>query len=231
MNDIKSLQSTVIMIFPTDDINISSIKRKESKEYFSSKYNFELNKFSDNFPIPQNNVILLNGEFKSLNKIYIINEVIVEERRIIIRCLGPSEIVDEFFLQFRDDLRNIDLRDTKGEYAPILTTYESISVCRLDIDLKNIYNDKFTNFLENIDEDVQKFNSRLLITPFTLRIRIEYLDLPEKIQKEKITLTEKFITIELREKTDPDDQIYFVSTPTRTETHFKLIEKLEEYLK
>ncbi|MFZ7132185.1 MAG: hypothetical protein ACOWWR_07495 [Eubacteriales bacterium] len=231
MKDIKSLQSTLIMIFPADDIHLPSIKRKDSVRFLNDKYNLELIKVPDNIPFPQNNIMFRNGEFRHQGKLFIINEIIIEERRFIIRCLGPSEIIDVFFSQFRKDLKTLDVRDNKGDYAPLLSTYETICVCCIDIDFSDLCNDKFNNYLGEIEGDLPTYTAKMSLMPFSIRVRIDYHDLPEKLRKERISLADKFLTIEQREKTDPADKVYFTASPTETKTHFALIDKLEKAIK
>jgi hypothetical protein len=231
MKEIKSLQSTLIMIFPADDIHLPSIKRKDSVKLFNDKYNLELNKVPDSIPFPQNNIMFRNGEFRHQGKLFIINEIIIEERRLIIRCLGPSETIDAFFSQFRKDLKSLDIRDNKGDYAPILSTYETICVCHIDIDFFDMCNDKFNKYLKEIEDDLPTYTAKMSLMPFSIRIRIDYHDLPERLRKERISLADKFLTIEQREKTNPADKIYFTASPTETRTHFALIEKLEKTIK
>ncbi|WP_319560352.1 hypothetical protein [Marispirochaeta sp.] len=228
MKDIKSLQSTLIMIFPADDIHLPSIKRKDSVKLFNDKYNLELNKVPESLPFPQNNILFRNGEYKHEGKLFIINEIIIEERRLIIRSLGPSEVIDDFFSQFRKDLKALDIRDNKGDYAPLLSTYETICVCQLDLDFHHMFNEKFNNYLKDIETNLPTYAAKMSLVPFSFRVRIDYHDLPEKLRKERITLADKFLTIEQREKTDPADKIYFTASPTETSTHFALIDKLEK---
>ncbi len=229
MNEIKLLQTSIIMIFPTDDLHLSSIKRSESLSFLKERFKLELLKVPENIPIPLNNLIFRDGEFSLKNKVFLIPELVFEDRRMILKIQSDSSIADTFFNELRKTLKEIDIRDDKGEYTPLLTTYETICVCSLDFDFNKLFSNSFQDYyLKDINDNLPKYGAKHSIIPASIKLRIDYFDLPDKLRKDKITLTDKYIVIELRERTNPEDKIFYTTSPTNTATHFELLKNIEK---
>lgn len=229
MKDIKLLQTTLVMIFPPDDLHLPRIRRIGNLGFLKNEYNLDLFQLPDNIPVPPNNLFFREGEYKVGNDVYFIPEINFEDRRMIIKIHSPSNIAEDFFNKLRSDLINFDIRKDKGNYDPIITTHETICICSLELDLVNFFNKDFTSFINNnVKTDLPKHGADFDVIPFSIRLRLEYFDLPEKLRKEKVSLADKSFVIEYRDRTNPQDRIYFTSSPSDTETHFQLLKQLEK---
>lgn len=231
MDNIKRILSTVVMIFPNDEIYLSSIRRNESIHILNEKYKLKLLQQADTFLMSQNQLTFREGEF-ILNAVpYPIDELTIDERRLIIKTQSTSEVALKLFQSIKEDLLSFDYRKKKPKYEPIITSYDTACVCQLRTKISEKLNNAFlNNFLVKTGELMPKYDSHLSIIPFSLKFKIEYFNISPKLSKNKITLSDKFLTIEYREKTDPEDRYYFISSPTDSSTHFEIIKAFENML-
>jgi len=229
MDNIRRILSTIVMIFPIDDINLALLKRSETINLLFEKYRLQLIQQVDPFLLNQNLLTFREGEYKRAHTSYLIDELSIDDRRIIIKMQSSSKIADSFFKALKGDLLSIDLRDKKPKYEPQITTYDTTCVCELDIDfdssLKSVL---FQKFIDETMNKLPNFGADLTITPYSLRFKIEYFNLPTKLKKNKIALSDKYLSIEYREKTDTNDRIYFSSSPTDSDTHFEILKAFEK---
>ena len=231
MKNINQLQITLISIFPIDQISIPSLFRRESLNLLNHLFRLQYVQQADPFFVNQNQILLRNGEFVHEDTPYLINEVIIDNRKIIIKMNAPSIIGDAFFDLLKKELVSLDVRRNKIDLTPLITTYETTCVCTLDFDLHSYFGGHdFNEFIDTIEKQIPKHGSTTSITPSSLRFKIDYSNIPEEIRKNKITLAEKYIIIEYREKTNPENRIYLTSSPTRSETHFEILEVFEDYI-
>lgn len=231
MKNVNQLQITVISIFPVDQISIPSLLRRESLNHLNHLFRLQYVQQADPFFLNQNQIMFRNGEFVHEDTVYLINEVVIDNRKIVIKMNAPSIIGDIFFDLLKKELISLDVRRRKIEFTPLITTYETTCVCTLDFDLyRYLGGHDFNEFIDNIEQQIPKHGSTISIIPSSLRFKIDYSNIPEEIRKNRITLAEKNIIIEYREKTNPEDRIYLTSSPTRSETHFELLEVFENYI-
>jgi len=232
MDNIIQLQSTIVMIFKADEISIPSLRRIEALNHLNKVYKLQLAQQVDPFIINQNQMIFRNGEFFYDGDLYLIDEIIIDNRRLIIKMSAPSDIMDTFFNIFRDELINIDVRNKKSKYVPLITTYDTSCVCCLNFDLiEYIGGENIKSLTDSIEDKIPKYDSKISLIPSSVKFKIDYFDIPANIRKNKITLSEKNLIIEYREKTNPDDRIYFTSSPSRSDAHLEILKAFEDYNK
>ncbi|MDY6968484.1 MAG: hypothetical protein SVR08_07520 [Spirochaetota bacterium] len=100
----------------------------------------------------------------------------------------------------------------------------------LDIKLDRFISNVKLNKIEELISTKHNYDARISFIPYSVRFQISYNDIPEKLVKNKISISDKSVLIELREKTEPNDQIYFTVSPTGTETHLELLNTIEKML-
>ena len=95
-----------------------------------------------------------------------------------------------FFEELKKDLLRFDFSVNKPEYKPIITSYDTTCVCRLNTNISDKLNHLFfEKILKNTDKLIPKYDSQLTVTPFSLKFRIEYSNISSKLSKNKITLS------------------------------------------
>ncbi len=231
MQDVNQLQVTIISIFPMDDISIPSLRRLESLNYLNHLFKLQLAQNADPFLLNQNQIVFRNGEFINDGDVFLVDEVLIDSRRLIIKINAPTVVGDKFFDQLRNELISLDVRENKPELKPLIKTYETSCVCKLSFDLNNYLGGSNVNgFLDDINKKIPNHGAKSRIFSSSIKFKIDFFNIPEEIRKNKITLSEKIILIEYRDKTNPEDKIYFTSSPTRSEEHFEILELFEEYI-
>lgn len=228
MENITQLRSTILMIFQTDDISLSSLVRIEAFNHLNRLFKLQLVQQVDPFLTTQ--FKFRSGEFLYEDEIYLIDEISIDARRLIIRMNAPTEILDIFFNIFREELKKLDVRKSKVELIPQIITFETNCVCKLNFDLIMFFGGKKVGPLfDNIKSKIPAYDAKLSFIPGSIKFKIDYFSLPAKTRKNNITLTEKSLTIEYRDNTNPEERIYYSSSPTRSETHLEILNELESY--
>ncbi len=230
MKDIKFIKTTQIMIFPSDDIDFYGINNDETLQVIISKYQLSKVTLPAQFSASLPQILLQNGSFRQKQSKFIIEQLIIEERKIVINILSDSDTSNAFYSDLRALLISLDLRQSKGSYKPLISTYETTCILKLNFKFEQLCPQIPIRKLENKISKNTTYSSSVSIIPSSLRFQISYDKIPRKLLKNKISISDKYFVIELREKTDPDDQFYFTISPTDTETHFELIKILEDTL-
>jgi hypothetical protein len=230
MKNIKFIKTTLIMLFPADDIDFFGINSEISIQKLISNYSLNKVPATPQFLLQNNQLVLQNGIFQNDNVKYIIEQIVIEERKIIISILSSSDISNIFFEDFKKQLIALDFRKEKGHYEPLISTYETICILKLDIDLNHLISRFENDKVEKIISKKQTNKAKIQLIPSSLRFQITYKDIPEKLVKNKITMSDKYLVLELREKTDPEDKIFYTASPTDTETHFEILEAIKAML-
>lgn len=65
------------------------------------------------------------------------------------------------------------------------------------------------------------------IIPFVLRFKIRYLGESEVLKGHSVSMADKYLSIEVREGTSLQSQVFFASAPVRSEILLELLESLE----
>ena len=232
MRNIRLIKTTQVMIFPADDIDFYSINRDSSIKKIQSQFSLQRLQIPGHIPIQvQPQVVFQNGEFKFNNMLYNIEQLVIEERKIMIIILAETEISNAFFQELSILLKSIDNRINIGTYMPLITTYETVCVSSLDLEFGYFLQKIDHNKLHTIIAEKNSHGATVKIIPSSIKFQIRYYDIPAKLKNNKITISDKSLILELREMTDPSDHIFFSASPTDSDTHFKLLELLEEMVR
>lgn len=230
MRAIESLTVTQIRVFRADAIHPSLIQINSVAKVFQEAFGFR-----QFMPIgmpgtaPAAAVIFGQGEFKSGDTVFGIQRVHVESRRIIIVISATSAIASEFFAELIKVIEQIDPREKKPSYAPLILTEETESVVQLDFPMTKLFESgSLHDFCQGLSEKVDGFGSSASIYPSGLKFRVAYSNLPEELKLQGIQHLDKEIRIEVRAQTTIAENAYFIQSPNSSDMHIKLIELIEE---
>ncbi len=228
MREAKYLKTTKVMIFPSDDIYLAGLNSEAAIQKITSTFSLVRAPLSPQFlnQIPQ--LVFQNGVFEYNGNTYIIDQISIDDRKIIINILSPSSVSDLFFNEFRKLLVSIDQREEKSSYDPLISTYETTCILKLDIKLDRLIGIIRAKEIEELISTKHSHGASISLIPTSVRFQISYNDIPEKYIKNKISISDKPFLIELREKTNPDDQIYYTVSPTDSDTHLEILKALEK---
>lgn len=232
MKEIFHLAVTQVRIFPVDIVGFNSLKRSHSIDQIRDKYNLEVvSQFPDELPIELSMIRFKNGEYEFEQNNYLVTNVQIEERRILITINALSNVASEFYKDLIELLTSLDLRAQKPAYDHLVFAQETACIAKLDFSMRDIFESShIKNFDNLIAEKIQQKDTRLLVYPSSIRFRIKYLDIPDKLKKNKISLSDKDFLLEVRERTDPEDQVFLSTSPTDSETHLSILAELENII-
>ncbi len=228
MKAIRDLKSVQIRIFPVDDIPINSLRRTTAIESIKLRYKFDFTRFPEPIPFESQNLIFTNGEFQFEKQKCLIDRLVIEDRRIIINGSSSSKVIDAFYKDLCEQFKKLDLRSPKPKYVPLVKTDETTCIVKLNISFQSLFKgSKVLTISKDLLKSTPCYDCELAVYPSSLKFKISYLKVPESIVQHKISLAEKFFVLEVRERTTPDEQFFFTSSPTDTDTHLSLIKTIE----
>ncbi len=232
MKEILELIVSQIRVYPMDVIGFSSLKRHSSIDQIRDRYSFEIvPQVPEGFPIEAKAIGFRNGEFEYNKKKYLISNTQIEERRILITVSANSNVAVAYYDDLIEMLTSLDLRSPIPEYVPLLAAQETTIIVKLDFSMRNIFESSLIGSFDNLlKKKMQEENTHLLVYPNSIKFKFKYLDIPNKLKKNRISLSDKEFILEVRERTDPEDQIFFSFSPTDSETHLSILLELEKLI-
>lgn len=233
MPKIRNLRTTQIRIFPIDDLPFGKISTKSNVQRIARKYSLDVQVdplFDVGAPlrIAGPSIRFANGSFEYQQKSYVIENLNIEDRRILLTVNGPTEVCDEINKTLTAFFAKIDPREEIPAYSPILTSNETNCVATMGFSVKDLMaGSKLEKASEAIADLQENYGCHLDIFPSSFKFRVSYLDPPAEITKRKINIVDKEVVLEIRAKSAVDDRMYFTSSPSCSTQHLKLLDRLE----
>jgi len=225
LKEVRVLSTAQVRIFPADVIPLTKLIIAKHREIINSLFNFERAE-----PITRagnTGMSFLAGSCGS--KPLLIEEVTIEERRIIARVQGTTKEANSVYEEVKKVLEQVNEGRSIKE---LLCTHETASSVVLSVPFDRVFSKPFLNFLEkSATRHIGLPWAQHYLAPMGLRFRIQYKLTDDTLVKNYIGLASKELVIEPRSQSALDDQLYWISSPTDTDTHFKLIDDLEKCLK
>ena len=166
------------------------------------------------------------GSFGS--KPLLVEEISIEERRIITKVQGTTDEASAVYQEVKKALEEINEKRSINE---LLCTHETASSVVLSIPFERVFSQPFLAFLDKSAKKHTKLPwSEHYITPLTLSFRVQYKLTDDALLKHQIVFASKSLTIEPRSQSALEDKLYWITSPTDTDTHFKLINDFEKAL-
>lgn len=225
MKEVRILVTTQIRLFPPDTVPVPKLVLGQHREAIRSLFDFQ-----NVEPVVRRDAVagltFNTGTYKPDS--VVIESVSIEERRIVVKAHGKTEIASAVYRAVQARLE--ELSDGR-KMQEILCTHETESSVVLDIPFERLFSDSFLSFLHKSAAKYTRNEwSQNLILPSNLKFTVRYKVTDDNLVKSHITLAPKDLTIEPRVQSSPEDRLYWITSPTDTETHFKLIDDLEQAL-
>jgi len=232
MKNVRELTVNEIYIYKMDVIPFRSVITATNMEKIFSSFLFKESEMGEGESNIESITMKL-GEFKNKNEVYPIDFLRIEPRRIVFSIKGSSEIAEQFSNGVFTLLAEIDKNGFFKESKPIFRTVQTSCSVDLDIDLIDLFTKKMGKFLTSlVQASSTMFDFKPKITAKSNSIVFELIyELPEELKNEKIAIRPKKFILEPRIGTPQKDKRYFISTPTDSATHFKLISEFENLYK
>jgi len=223
VREVRILLAAQIRLFPPDIIPIRRLALDEPREAIRSIF-----KFQGAQPITrQESIIGVNFTAGTYGPdAIVIPNVAIEERRIVVRVEGESKVASSVYGEVRKKLEEFN---NGRPIEEILCTHETVTSVVLNVPFDRLFSDSLLSFLRKsaIKHTKNKWSENLIVLS-NLKFTVRYKVTDDTLIKNHFTLASKELAIEPREKSSPDDRLYWITSPTDTDTHFKLIGDLEK---
>lgn len=232
MKDISEIRVTENIVFQNDVIPFRHLITKSNLATFSSPFSFKDTELGEDSNANLIAVKLQLGEFKYDNKIFPIDLLTIQKRKISFQIQANSKIADIFFNTISKLLAGIDPTGLYKKNTFIFKTTETTCVVTLNFDYRDIFSKKMNAFLNNkvskacttVIGDIAKVQ----VFPRSLAFNVNYIVTDKKLLDSKITISPKLLVIEPRVGVPLEERRFYTSSPTDSETHLRLIEQLEK---
>ena len=226
MKQPRELRVLQIRVFETDVLGYASFRVQQALHEIRSRYGFGTAPGPDlavSAPL-----LFAFGKFVHDGTDYLINTLIIEDRRVLLDLTAGSEVCSAFFEDLREVLCGLDLRKPSTPYEPMLRVEETTCVAEFDFELDQLLSNPLREFAGDLNAAVQLQDTSVLLVPSIIRFSIRYMDVAEELKRHQVSLLDKDFRIELRANTDPADRVYFTHSPLDSDTHLRLVRDLEQ---
>lgn len=174
-------------------------------------------------------LIFRDGSFQMEENgpLIVIPEMHINERRVIISVEGNSEAGDKAYAMLRGIF--VRLGDRFGDAEPRLMTEETRSVVELDFEWSSLLNPDVVEFAGDFIAGHAVGLAQQYIKTMSVQIVIGG-QLSEELAGSGITVADKALVIEPRIDVPLSERVYFVRSPSDSETHLALVRDLEARL-
>jgi len=219
-----------IRIFPVDVVPLSVITTKSGVEKVRDALSIsevEVRPF-----IEAKEVFLFRkGELKRENGLIAIKKIEVDPRRISVEVEGTSKDGNEVYEVFLSAVTAVANVDLDGLRSPLLVAEMTQCVVTLDFTFDALFSGAFVEFLNHkVEKEACSNLARASVRPLTATAEITYEIIDKALADNKITMTPKQFSIAPRPGAPPDARKYIISSPFDSDTHLKLVDKLERQI-
>lgn len=233
MPKIRDLKVRQVRVFPADEIPYAILLNSKTRSQLAAKYDFSIpGELERAWHLHGQGLHFQNGTYQIDDSRILIEQLTIEERRVLITVNGDTGNATAFFEELRRFFAKIDQRPGSREYRPILHSEETQCIAVLDFEFPQLLKKgPLDRFESAIEASTHSFGATLDIFPRSIKFAIRYLKPPESLSKQYVTLSDKELTIETRGRTAIEDRVFFTTSPLNTSDHIDLLEQLENMVK
>lgn len=225
---VRELHSTVILIFRPDEIPFSVISRDDVADRLGVRYSLTQEKPPFSLPGTQANLVYSNGVFDVEAATYLVDRIVVEPRRILITVAGPTDVALAVFEDLKSFIQEVELRGSSFDYEPVSTTHESQATVKLGFGFDHLLvGSKLSGLSEELRGSLPGYGAQVAVHPVSLRFRVSYGNQPDRLSRNRISLVDKLVALEVKDRTDPSDCLYSSVLPADSATHLELLRLIE----
>lgn len=229
---VKDLHSTLIMIFRPDELPYGVLSRDDTADRLGVRYSLTQERPPFSIPGTQPNLVYVNGKSDTDEKPVLIDRLVVEARRILLTVSADTASARRVFEDLKVFIGEVELRDTDYEYAPVSLTFETQSTTEMSIDFVDIFKGSaLPNINDHLSITLPNHGSEIDIYPTSVRFRVGYRNPPAVLSRSRINLVDKYLVLEVKDKTEPSDRIMQSVSPADSETHLKLLTDIEQLVR
>ncbi len=226
MKDIVDLTVAQVRVYPVDALPFVNLRAPANVKAIKETFHFA-NVFAD--PMGAQ-VTYNNGTFESRGKSVSILAFAIEQRRTQIQVRGHSAMADAFNAAVWNALAGPGKRAKFPEPEPLVKVEETTCVATLDIDFDELIAPQLLRFImtEAKERLRTSFGTPKSIAFKGLSFEVKYATKDSSLEEHDVVLSNKLLTIEPRAGTPMRERRFYTASPTDSETHLALLEKLEK---
>jgi len=226
MKEIVDLTVGQVRVFPTDRLPFADLRAPSSTKAIKDTFHFE-NVLAD--PIGAQ-ITFNNGTFESKGKLVNILAFAIEQRRMQLQVRGQSAMADAFYSAVWGVLPGAGKRGRRPEPEPLVKVEETTCIATLDIDFDELIAPQLLRFIMTEAKERLRTNFGIprSIAFKGLSFEVKYSAKDPSLEEHDVVLSNKLLTIEPRAATPMRERRFYTSSPTDSETHLALLEKLEQ---
>jgi hypothetical protein len=227
--EIKELRSTLVVLFPVDEFDFKAL----SDEAFSARINKEYGcaRVENPFSVPLQIIAYGPGKIVVDSNTKIIDRIVIEERKITLILGGSSSEIRVAMDNLLGIVSAFETRHEPRKLVPVIEVDETVCIAKLNFNFTKIISgsagEHLADTVASIPNTVPK-GFAVQVIPSAIRYRIAYRGENEALDRHHIVLNEKVLSLEIREGTDPKEQVFFASGPLKSDEMLKLLHSLEE---
>ena len=229
---IIGLQVSQVRIFQADALPFAFLQLNASVQRIMKEFEFRqaATLKPQQTPDLSGGVAFFSGAFQASSMTIVIQQLILEKRRIILNVAGSSGAADLAFSRLRDLVKELDQRENKAEIEPLVQTDETTTIVKLDLSIAKIFSTgQFASFSGALESKLDRYGTKeTKLVPISVRYRVAYGDLSDELKANNIALLAKEIVIELREGTPLEDNTFFIVSPNRSDLHLEIVSLIEQ---
>jgi hypothetical protein len=225
MKDIADLTVTQLRIYPADCVPLAELRVPTNASQIKDVFKFggvQIDPFGSQ-------VAFSNGLFEDGNKSFTIPTLVVDDRKITAQVRGHSRTADAFYAALTTVLGSLS---GVSEFEPLLKAEDTTCIATLQMDFSELLAPALWRFIQSEAKSklAREYGKPKSIAFKNLAFEISYEPTDSKFEEHGIALSNKLLTIEPRIGTPLSERRFFTSSPTDSETHISMLEKLEATL-
>jgi hypothetical protein len=224
MRDTAEIEVRQVRIFPMDSLPTGKLIRPAVAQAFKDRFGWEGAEASK-----EGDILLRPGllSVPDTDEVVAIRSLQINDRRMILAVAGESAAANrvngailEFFAQATG----------WKPVEPVVLTQETTCLATLDFEWADLLSPAVVGFargpmLEALSAAAEP--ARAEIRGLSFSFRISFVDPPPGFAEHGVALADKRLTVEPRTNTPLLERRFFTSSPTDSDTHFRLLTQLE----
>jgi hypothetical protein len=218
MLDFVDMISMARYLFAPNTLPLTNLLMKSNKKSLEMLFSFQGMQVGAD--VNQFQLIASMGEVDGVA----VQQLVIDAVSINLTVFGDQADLSNSYEALRKFLTEIDSKRRMEKPKLYTTTYQTQSSVKLSIPFERLVAPEFMKFVKsNIDVLRPDDSSSAEIHLSNLSFQVKYTP-----NTDIYSLVPKVLTIEPRAGSDPKENMYYVLTPTASDTHRKLIEEFEK---
>lgn len=224
---IVEIRSTKIVLFSVDTFDMPSLSTEIFAKRMHDSYGFSKVQAPVSLPL---SVMFLFGRIEIDGSEKIIDRITIEHRKIVFTMGGSLADIEQTYVKLLSTIMEFETRyRVVALPVPVVQVYETTITARFEFIFSKLIEKSIagnlSRYLEAIDNTIPGIS--LKVTPASLKYKVEYLGQNDGLSKNSITMSEKLVSIEIKDGISPEEKLYVVSAPTTSPELINIIQQLE----